>query len=792
MKIKGKTVFHIILTILTVLLCIILLGTIGISLYLTLGIDSDIDDLMLFTKENRTPSRLFAVSADGTLEEYGENQISLGMNNEYVSIDRIPKDLINAFIAIEDKRFYSHIGFDFITTTKAVIKYLLPGGSAPGGSTITQQLVKNLTGNDEISIERKLTEIMKAVKLEKVMNKDEILEVYLNTIYLSQGTYGVSAAARLYFDKSVEELTLIECAAIAAITQAPTKWDPIQNPENNRTRRNVILSEMYQNGMISEEIYLENREAELITTPSYNKVVGVTSSWYTDAVISEALTLLESSLSVSRKVAEHHLYQGGYRIIIAVDPEIQSYVESIYKDESLFSDNGAQSSFVIVDPENGNVLALAGGVGIKNANRVLNRATQTIRSPGSALKPVSVYLPALENGVLHYGSTIDDVPLYFGDQFSENGWPKNANGVYRGLVSLEKAVASSLNTASVICLERLGIDNAFHHLKDNQIFTTLTDSDNSLSSLALGGMTKGVTLLELTAAYTPIAYYGIYTKPRIVIGIYDKGGNLIVDNPPSQSTVCRESTAQTLTKLLEGVIKREDGTAYHALPLVSNISSVAGKTGTTSNQYDRWFIGYTPSLIGGIWVGYDEQKSLSDVSSKKHLTVWDQIMSMAEKRKNQQKDFEYSLLCEARYCIYSGKIATEACYSDPRGGAVATGFFTKETLPSHSCDTHMLISYCNEGHGIATDHCPDQATTSVGLILVNRSFPVNVTVRDSQYTCMDLPKGYTPAINDTDPYYKYYAPKGSYIGHSNTLRPYNRACSLHSLDTENQENSPDI
>ena len=258
-------------------LVLLIAAILGVWIYLTYGISTSLDNITLLS-QNNTPSKLYAVDSDGTLIPYGEGEISLGNNRDYAPLDTIPDDLINAFIAIEDKRFYSHIGFDYITTTKAVFKYLFSNGSSPGGSTITQQLIKNLTGNDQISVKRKITEILMAVKLEKIMTKNEILELYLNSIYLSQGVYGVSAAAKLYFNKEVSELSLVEAASIAAITQAPTKWDPILNPENNTYRRNIILKAMLDEGKISEDIYADARSQELVITPCYDKIALQTSS----------------------------------------------------------------------------------------------------------------------------------------------------------------------------------------------------------------------------------------------------------------------------------------------------------------------------------------------------------------------------------------------------------------------------------------------------------------------------------------------------------------------------------
>lgn len=783
MKMRRKTVVLSLLTAGCIFLALLMAGVIGIWIYLTYGINSSLDKVTLLSQSEGTPSSLYAISEDGSLIPYGEGEISLGKNYDYASIETIPEHLINAFIAIEDKRFYSHIGFDYITTTKAVFKYLFSNGGSPGGSTITQQLIKNLTGNDEISVKRKLSEILMAVKLEKIMSKQEILELYLNSIYLSQGTYGVSAAAKLYFNKSVSELTLIESAAIAAITQAPTKWDPILNPDNNTHRRNIILQEMYTTGMIGEAEYDEAYDQKLELTPCYDNIAVQTSSWYTDAAINEAITLLESALDVSRKVAEHHLFRGGYQIIVSVNPKLQKYLEEVYRNETLFSNDGAQSSFVIVEADTGNVLALVGGVGEKTASRVLNRATQTLRSPGSSIKPLSVYLPAIEKGVLTYGSVIDDVPIYFSQEYDTSGWPKNANRVYQGLVSAEKAIASSLNTASVTLLEKVGQEYAHTFLQDSLGISSLTENDIGLSAMALGGMEKGATLLEMTAAYTPLANNGVFTQSRCIISILDSGGNAVVENKSRSKIVCSEESTQTLTKLLQGVITRSDGTAHNAITKLSKYAAVAGKTGTTSYNFDRWFIGYTPHIIGGIWLGYDEQQSLSDINNKAHMQVWDTVMTEAYELLNltaSYDTFPTDQLIETKYCIYSGKLATEACSLDPRHNAIDTGYFTRQTLPTEYCETHTSVQYCTEGKGIAGNSCPTTSLTTVGLLLITRNFPISVVIRDNEYTAMLLSEGYTPYIDQREPYYKHYIPQGINIGNSGKASVFNRFCQLHS------------
>ncbi len=785
MKKFFRTVLNIFLTIIFIILVIAVISTCVLTIYLVKFVDADVDSIISLAGNSGTPSRIYTVNSDGVLTEYAKGELSTGRDNDYAELSEISEYLKDAFVAIEDKRFYSHKGFDPVTTVKAATKYLFSQGSSPGGSTITQQLIKNLTGDDSISIKRKLREIMRAINLEKELSKDEILELYLNTIYLSQGTYGVKAAAKLYFNKLPSELTLIESAAIAAITQAPTKWDPIQNPENNAYRRDVIIQEMYNLGYISENEYSESYNKELVLNISYEKVSSATSSWYTDAVINEAILLISETYDISNRVATHYLYNSGFSIITSIDTDIQNIIEKYYQDKNLFGNYDVQSSFIIIDPETGYVLGLVGGLGEKSASRVLNRATQSLRSPGSSIKPLSVFAPALEKGIINYSSTFDDVPLKFVGS-SGAPWPKNASGIYSGLVSLEYAVAHSLNTVSVKILEELGLQESFDFLTEELCFSSLVKdsdiNDMTLSSLALGGMANGVTLKEITTAYSIFANNGIYTSSHCVLEIRDKSGKVIVDNTPTKKVIISESTSQTMTKLLEKVITESGGTAYGAIKKTSSLCSVAGKTGTTNENKDRWFIGYTPYCIGGIWLGYDTPESLSQIGTKEHIKVWDSVMSEVTKileTREGEKSFDYSLLIEATYCTASGKTPTRACISDARGNKTAIGYFTKETVPNQPCDCHILVGYCTEGKGIAGDECPHDTVMQVGLIVVSRSFSKNIFITDSEYTAMKLPTNYTPFISLSEPYFKNYIPKGTNVGSSNKDTVFNRYCSYH-------------
>lgn len=785
MKKSFQTVFRFLLMFFSIALVVAILAVIVGSAYLVkLYSSEDVNDIVALAGNNGEASQLYAYDENGVLVEYARGELSSGRTNDYAAIDEIPKDLQNAFIAIEDKRFYSHIGFDLITTVKATWKYITSDGSSPGGSTITQQLIKNLTGEDDISVKRKLSEIIRAIKIERQMSKESILELYLNSIYLSQGTYGVKAAAKLYFNKDVSELSLIESVAIAAITQAPTKWDPVQNPENNQRRRNVILTQMLKQGYIGKTEYDTAFNQPLELNLNYEKSDINTSSWYTDAVINETVQLLSESLGVSTKVATQYLYNGGYRITVAVNPKVQAILERYYKSSTLFTQKEVQSSFVVIDPYNGNVLGLVGGIGEKNASRILNRATQSTRSPGSAIKPLSVYLPAIDEGLIGYSSTFDDIPLYFGNGYSAYGWPENADKIYRGYVDLEYALSHSLNTVAVSVLEKVGVEESYAYL-ESLGFSTLVSSgsrnDKTLSAMALGGMTNGVSLLELTTAYTALANKGIYSEARCVLRITDKNGKLIVDRQPYKEIVAKEESAITMTKLLTSVVSQKGGTAYGAITKLTELADVAGKTGTTSNNHDRWFVGYTPYAIGGIWLGYDTPVSLSSVGSKEHLRVWDTIMSEIHSAIT-HSDNSFHLdesLYEARYCAISGKIATQACLLDPRGSQAVIGYFSQENLPKETCNCHILIEYCTEGKGVAGAACPHDAIVWASLVLTERKFPIEVLVLDAQYCTILLPDAYLPCYSLNTPYYQNYIPPDSYVGKSDVVYPFNRFCSRH-------------
>ena len=361
------------------------------------------------------------------MAELSSDRVSGYENALYCPLDNMSSDLIGAFVAIEDKRFFDHGGIDWARTCSAILAHLKSGDSRFGGSTITQQLVKNLTGDSERSVRRKLTELRRAAALERKFSKKEILEQYLNVVNLSQNCYGVKTAANAYFSKEPSELTLDEAASIAAITNNPSKYDPIRHPEQNRARRDIILKEMLEQGRISEERYREAVEKDTVLRVNSESMSGRVNSWFADLVIEDVIGALMSEKSMSRAAASRLVYCGGLRIYTTVDPRLQELVTAFYADPDNFPthENGqkAQSAMMIVDPHSGDILAVAGAIGEKKGNRVQSFATDAKRPSGSVIKPLSVYAPALEKGLVTYATVFDDVPK----QFRQNGapWPRN-------------------------------------------------------------------------------------------------------------------------------------------------------------------------------------------------------------------------------------------------------------------------------------------------------------------------------------------------------------------------------
>jgi len=642
-------------------------------------------------------------------------------NRVWAEYEQIPQYMKDAVVSIEDERFYSHKGYDVRRIIGAAFSMIKKGDYSYGASTITQQLVKNLTGEDDITIERKIQEIYRATQIEKEYTKDEILELYLNTIYLSQRCNGVQAAANVYFGKDVNELTLAECASIAGITQYPSLYDPIVNPEKNKEKQEIVLEKMLELGKISKEEYDAAVNEKLVF--AHNKETDTmiySSSYFVDAVIDEVLADLQEQKGYTRQVALKMLYSGGLQIYSTIDPNVQNTLEKIYtgteKFPSVSGEVQPESSAVVINPESGYIVGLVGGRGEKTANRTLNRATATLRQPGSTIKPIAVYAPALEYGHVSPATTIVDGPITI------NNWsPRNSGGGFSGPVTISAAVARSLNTVAVKVLDKITLDTSFDFMTKNLGITSLVESetrdgkvytDKAYPALALGGLTDGVSVAEMCAAYTAFASKGLYTKPTTYTKVVDYKGETILEKSAEDVKIAMsEQTAYLMTQMLQGVIRGGTGSAAS---LANNKIPAAGKTGTTSNDNDRWFIGYTPYYVTAVWFGYDQPKSLGSIGYNPSIPIWKAIMDELHVDKEAKNFYMPSNITSTAICSVSGKLSTSACENDIRGSKVTYAYLDASHVPSETCSVHKGYKICTETNKIATAVCPD--TKEIGAL----------------------------------------------------------------------------
>ena len=800
----GKKIGLIILAVTLVFLFSAMILASSFFIYATEGIDAELDLEMLVANQGRT-TKIYYYDGEGNAIELENERIHGAENRIWVPLDEIPEDVKNAFIAIEDHRFYEHKGVDFRRTGGAVLNFVNGGGGGYGGSTITQQLIKNLTGDNQATIKRKLTEIMRALDLEKEISKDTILELYLNTIYLAEGCYGLETAAELYFGKTASELSLVEGATLAAIIQYPTRYDPIQNPKYNKERRDTVLWRMHELGFLSDDEYEEaiQTETELHLGKKTEKEKRF--SWFTEVVIEDVIADLSEVYHLSRTAASRMLYNGGLSIYITMDAEMQRTVEEYYANVELFPKSAegvrASSSAVLIDPRNGHLLAVAGDIGEKTSDRIFNLATQMLRSPGSVMKPVSVYAPALDQNLITWATVFDDVPV----TFTESGgvysaWPKNNPRIYSGLTTVNTAIMNSTNTVAVRVLKRLGENNSFRFLKSLGI-TTLIDhekradgktfSDIAPAPLALGATTKGVSVWEMTGAYTMLANgTGIHYDTVSYTEVYDKEGNRILFHDEEGAQRIGADSADIMTKMLTNVVRY--GTASDLT--LSRSVPVAGKTGTSNANTDRWFIGYTPELLCGIWYGHKDARDIGTHKKNPAVTIFDGLMSRLYARGaseklvlNKKSEFRTSdNVVSALYCKDSGKAPAYACSHDLRGHRVVLGYFKKGTEPKLACDEHILVEYDKNTGAMVDEKCPMENRIRAALVKnYSRSFPCQIHVLDAQYMYRHLPFGALPSTDPSEAFFQdHYEKSGVYIGVSGVDQAHNRYCDAHETTAE--------
>ena len=605
-------------------------------------------------------------------------------NRVWINLEDINEHLPQAFISVEDERFEKHHGVDWKRVGGVI---LVSRNSGQGGSTITQQLIKNLTDENDVTFVRKFNEILSALNIEKHYKKKEIIEAYLNTIYLSHGCYGVKTAAETYFGKDVEDLNIAECACLAGITQYPSKYDPLVHPDNNRNRQLWILKKMKELGYITNKEYEDAKNYEMVFTNSKNykgsqikedkrvtKDKQKVNSYYTDYVIEEVITDLQK-MGYSAKKAKNMIYGGGLKIYCAVDFDVQDAIEDVYKNYRRMPDETVQGACVVMNYK-GRILGIVGGCGKKKANRVLNRASQSKRQPGSTIKPLSVYSPAIEKSLndpntdINWSTMTKDAPL-----FNVNGkpWPTNDGGWYSGgYVTVQRGLANSMNTISAQTLDKIGTSYAYDYMTNRYHISTLSVADEDYAPMATGSLTNGVTTLEMTTAYQAFGNGGYYYEGYAYYKIEDSQGNVIIEKDPegSKETAISDSTAGIMNKLLQTVMTQGTGTTYK----LSGIQCF-GKTGTTTEDKDRWFIGGTPEYVGGVWYGYDTPKEVHYyLSPNPSGTIWNLVMKNIYERKGVHK-YEFptpdSIVCR-QYSPENGKLCS---------GSGLYGWYDKNNLP---------------------------------------------------------------------------------------------------------------
>ncbi len=627
--------------------------------------------------------------------EYVEYQRLYGEENRiWVDLEDMPDNLKNAFVAVEDKRFNEHNGVDWKRTVSAFANMFIDlYSSNQGGSTITQQLVKNVTKDTDQTPMRKIREIMRARTLESEYEKGTILECYLNTICLAGGIYGVEVAANYYFGKSVDELNLVECAAIASLAKEPEKYRPDRNPNDNKKRRNTVLYLMYEQGLISEEEYSEAKEAELnVVSDPIAKNNEQVYSYYIDTLITEVTDKLVEEYGYDEALASAKFYNGGYKIYCTLDPEIQGILDDEYSNTKKYftlkkNDKTIQSAMTIMDYE-GHIVGIVGGAGEKTENRGFNRATMAYRQPGSTMKPLATYSQALQKNLITYSTVLEDSPIENYYKSDGKAGPKNSDGKYHGNMFAYKALERSTNTIPCKLVAQMGFESVFYFLYDKYNLTNLDfQRDMTYAPLGLGGTSTGITTTQSAAAYAVFGNLGTYYKPTTFTYVTDQRGNVILEQGDGE-IVLDENTASIMNHMLQNVVYGDNGTAK-AIKDFSKTMKCFAKTGTTNDTYDIWLSGGTPYYVGSCWFGFDTAKKISDKGLAKDM--WKNVMKRIHKNL-EPKEFEESSYVTRRYfCKETGLLATTGC-TDFEIGYYKTNYSLPQGCTVHEGDVYGEVT----------------------------------------------------------------------------------------------------
>ncbi|MEQ8173427.1 MAG: penicillin-binding protein 1A [Syntrophomonadaceae bacterium] len=689
LKGKRKINFKRIRSIVLVLFAVMFLCGVGVVVYATSGMPP-------FDPEQLTGARTTEV-----LDDQGKVVASLHAeeNRTEITIDKVPKDLVNAFLAIEDQEFYNHHGVNFKGIARALVVNLQEGGKSQGASTITQQLARSAFLSSEKQWVRKVQEIILAFKLESKYSKDEILTMYMNKIYFGAGAYGVQAASNTYFGKNVDKLTLAEASMIAGLPQSPSAYDPLRYMDKAKNRQKMVLNNMVTCGYITQEQADQayNTQLKLSTKVSTGSKYG----YYKDAVIDEAVEIMKGMKTIEDP--DSAIYRAGLKIYTSMDSDLQSTAETLYATSSYFpseTKNGSivQSGMVVVDHKTGEVKALMGGRKYEQV-RGFNRATSAYRQPGSCIKPLTVYSPALEQGIMPF-YTLDDSPLSI--KVGNTVWqPKNYDGVYRGLIPMRTGVQYSINTYAVQLLEKVGIRYSFDF--GNKLGLDLIDkpgtNDLALAPLALGGLTHGVTPMQMAGAYGTIGNGGVYIKPHLILKIEDANGTVIYNFKPEYKRVMSEQTAWLMNSMMQTVVQQGTGTKAQ-VPGVPT----CGKTGTSEEYANSWFCGFTPEYACAVYMGYDRQDySMNHIyGGSWPAPLFRELLTKAHKHGGSTSFGSMpDKIVQVSVCRISGKLPGANC-----GENVITEYCRADCTPQEVCDGHQQVYICQESGMLAGPYCP--------------------------------------------------------------------------------------
>ena len=768
------------------LLCVAIL-----CIYAKININYEADETLFEKARDWKPTVFYCdESPEDMYSSYTPIEVwqSGSIKREYVSLDRISPFIKDGFVAVEDREFYRHSGVNIKRTALAALKYLTGGEGRFGASTITQQVVKNISGDNELTVSRKLSEILRAIHIEKRYSKEEIFELYLNIIPMGENMYGVAMAADAYFGKSPAELTAAEAATLIGITNAPTAYNPYNNSEACLEKRNIVLSVMESCGVISQEEYLEAKDTPLSLQPrrSGNEKYD---SWFIETAIADIAGELEEKYSISKTAARMLLLGGGYSVYTTMNRDIQEKMEEYFENpENLPKEivDGLNYAMVITDTKQGNILGIIGRAGKKEGNMLLNHAT-ALHTPASTIKPLSIYAPLIDEGRINSATPIDDTPTTFYENGGEyTPYPHNSPNVYSGLTTVADAIKYSKNTVALKLFHLRGVTKTYEELTEKIGFDSLVKSkkdkngktltDLAPSPLAFGQLTNGVSLRKLTEAYGSLANEGILKTASTYIAVTDNKDEVILENPRNEKRVFKESTAKIMTQLLRGVT--EDGTAK-SLTLKKYIET-AGKTGTSSGNRDKLFVGYTPYYTAGIWCGYDNGTDSVGALSKSHLKIWDEVMlNVHADIINSEEDpltFSTEGLVYRPFCMDSGKLFSDACKYDARQSRIAYGYFAPDNAPSTLCDRHVLCDYDCVSKGVADESCPEENRVKVALLNIpERSFKSDINILDAEYVYREISENIPRPSTETLPYFYYALPVGEYAGKSGSGRQFNRA-----------------